>query len=471
MTERRDSPRHVVVGGSVASLVAADQLARSGARVRLLLPERGVGGGFLPLERDGRNLDRGMRVLELRYEGVPGTPPPLREYVPGEQGHRPWVTLVDAWARELVGSDAVVELDPAACYSEGRLGPEILLSSDASGAPSLVGPAIAAAVAEEAQQAVREHGEAGLLAAGRHDELWRTDLVDASRRQHGPTFSRTLLEPFCRKIRPSGGVGVPAALRRKLWVPLFWPRTLAEAFGAGEVAFRPDRPLSTVRPGGPGALLQALLARLQADPHVDVVRYGAVERVEPDAATATAVRLRLSDGRVERAAVPVLGLAPGELFAAAGVVYAPHRAHSVLVWLEVAEADLQALPGFVHVLDPDVPAYRITPGERDDAGRRVLCVELAHDVAQDVAASTAAAVLEQVGIVHHGARTIVLGVFAGPTFTDPTQANLERFEAARAGLDALRLPALVVGGAAVFGSDAFNEQVVQGLHAADALLG
>ncbi len=70
-----------VVGGSIAALVAADAAARAGRSVDLLLPARGVGGGFRPLEVDGRRLDLGVRLLELDREDA-GPPPDLAAYRP-----------------------------------------------------------------------------------------------------------------------------------------------------------------------------------------------------------------------------------------------------------------------------------------------------------------------------------------------------------------------------------------------------
>src|SRR4051794_32818078 len=93
----------IVVGGSVASLVAAEALAEAGARVRLLLPEHGVGHGFSPLRRDGRTLELGVRLLELSYEDDGGATPPLRNYHPGLGGHRPYARLVSDWVHARVG--------------------------------------------------------------------------------------------------------------------------------------------------------------------------------------------------------------------------------------------------------------------------------------------------------------------------------------------------------------------------------
>jgi hypothetical protein len=463
--DRVSATRQVVVGGTVAALVAADALAARGRPVRLLLPRKGVGGGFMPVERDGRVLERGMRVLELRYEGT-GTPPPLERYRPGEDGHRPFVALVDAWVRELVGDDQVVEIDPPASFLGGRLCPEVLVSSDLSRAAQCVPPGGARAIAAEAAAAADSSGDAGWLAPAAADRLWQTSLDDASVHQHGPTFHRHFLAPFTDKVRPAGGRDVLAALRRKLWAPLFWPRTVAEAFGDGPVGFVPDRPLTVVRPGGMAPVVRALLRRL-GERDVEIVDYDSVTRVEPAGRSA---RISLSDGRVETVHRPVLAMATGELFAAVGVAHAPARVRSVLAWVEVQESDLVELPGFVDVVDPEVAAYRITPGQLDHARRtRVVCVELAHDVDTGAAAEVARAALERVGIVRAGSATRDLGVFAGPTFTDPTADNLARHAEALAGVQALELDAVVVGGALAFGSDAFNEQVVQGLQAAERL--
>jgi hypothetical protein len=418
----------------------------------------------MPVERGGRVLERGMRVLELRYEGT-GTPPPIASYRPDEDGHRPFVRLVDAWVRDLVGSDQVVDVDRPASFLDGRLGPELLLSSDLSRAAEFVSAGVARQIAAEATEAATTSGDAGWLAPDAGRQLWQVTLDDASVYQHGRTFHERFLAPFTDKIRPAGGRDVPAALRRKLWAPLFWPRTVAEAFGGQPVGFVPDRPLAVVRPGGMGPVVRRLLDRLGSR-GVEVVPYDAVTKVER---AGRRTRLTWSDGRCETADEPVLGLSAGELFAAAGIPYAPAKVHSVLAWVEVREADLVQMPGFVDVLDPEIPVYRITSGEIDaGTGTRVLSVELAHHVAAEESAEVVRAALQRIGLLREGASTRDLGVFAGPTFTEPTADSLERHTAALAGLRGLDLHAAVVGGALAFGSDSFNEQVLQGLQAAES---
>ena len=455
----------VVVGGSIAALVAADSLAGAGRPVRLLLPRRGVGSGFRPLERDGRRLELGMRALELRYEGVAESPP-LERYRPEGDGHRPFVARIDAWVRDLVGDHALVELTPPASFLDGRLGPELLLTSDLTRARDLVAPAVAERIAEEAADAERTAGAAGWLAPGQRDRLWDVSLEEASLHQHGTTFHGLFVGALTAKIRPGGGSDVVAALRRKLWVPLFWPRTLADAFAGRPVGFVPDRPLTAVVPGGVGPVVTALLDRLAAR-GVEVVEHDGVRSLTREGGD---LLVELADGVVERAHRPVLGLGAGELFAAVGIEHAAPRIRSVMAWVGVTEDDVADLPGVVHVLDPALAAYRVTPGERDAAtGTRVLCVELSHDVAPEEAAATAADVVRRIGLVREGAALQDLAALAGPTFADPTAENVRRQAGAWAAWQGQHLPAVVVGGAQAFGYDSFNEQVVQGLQAAETL--
>jgi hypothetical protein len=453
----------VVVGGTVAALAAADALASRGRPVRLFLPRKGVGGGFTSMARGGHRLELGMRVLELRYEGT-ATPPPLDRYRPDGDGHRPFVGLIDAWVREHVGSDRIVDIDEPASFVGGRLGPEVLLTSDLTRGAELVSAEDARQIASEAEAAVRAHGPAGWLSGEERSRLSDASFDEASLHQHGPTFHERLIAPLIGKMRPGGGGDVLAVLRRKLWMPLFWPQTVAEVFSGRPPGFVPDRPLTVVRPGGMGPVVEVLLARLTS-PHVELVPYDTVTGLEQ---VGRRLRIEFSDGRVEVADRPIIGVGAGDLFGAVGIPFTPTKVHAVLAWVGVQEADVRRLPGYVHVLDPDVAAYRITPGELDEqAGTRVLCVELSFDVAKDDAADVARAALQRVGILREGAPTEDLGVFAGPTFTDPTADNVERHAQAVESLRGLGLRASVIGGAQAFGFDSFNEQVIQGLQAAE----
>ena len=68
----------VVVGGGVAALVAADRVASTGTPVEIHVPERGLGGGFMPIQVGARRLDLGARLMSSATTRTGGAPVPPR---------------------------------------------------------------------------------------------------------------------------------------------------------------------------------------------------------------------------------------------------------------------------------------------------------------------------------------------------------------------------------------------------------
>ena len=449
----------VVVGGSVAALVAADARLRRGGEVELLLPARGVGGGFAPLEVDGRRLGIGVRLLEIDREDA-GDPPPLARYRPGPNGHADFVRHVAEWVVGLVGP-RLREVDRPAMALDGRLVDDIYFTVDLEGLATALPADEARRTAAEAAAACRETGDAGVL-DGDHD-LLACSLEDASRANHGDTFHRRFIASMCAKIHPGGAAAVPAALRRKVWMPLFHPRTLTRAASGEATGFRPRRPFHTVEPGGMGEVVEALLARIRSAPAARIVRAGRLERAERCGRGVTA--LRFEDGVERQVARPVIGTGAQEIFAAVGAGYAPARVPMALAWAEVAERDVLALPSLVHAPDPRIAAFRVSPCDDHRPGSRLFTLELRHDTRPDDVEGAVRDSLARMGLVREGAPIEVVHRLIGPAFADPSWAEVEAFARARAALETAGLDAEVVGGAAAFGADTFNEQVIQGLRA------
>ena len=451
----------MVAGGSIAALAAADAGARAGRPVELLLPARGVGGGFRPLEAAGRRLPVGVRLLEIDREDA-GAPPPLADYRPGPSGHAPFVRVVADWVEGLTPG-RLREVDRPAMALDGRIRDDIYFTVDLDGLRAAMGEEAARRTAAEAGEARRAGGDAGVL-GGDHD-LLACSLEDASRANHGATFHERFIAPMCAKIHPAGARGVPAALRRKVWMPLFHPATLERAAAGRPTGYRPRRPFHTVDPGGMGEVVEALLRRVRLSPRVRVTPVGALEHV---ARAGGVAEMRFAGGVVRRAPRPVIGVGAGELFAAAGAPYAPGRTPMALAWAEVDEADLLALPSLLHAPDPQIPAFRVSDAGAPAPGRRLLVLELRHDTrAEDVEGAVGLS-LRATGLLREGAPVEVVHHLAGPGAPDPSRAALDAFEGARAALMRADLPAEIVGGAAAFGADSFNEQVIQGLRAEEA---
>lgn len=451
-----DDDATVVVGGSWAALVAAERLAAAGEPVHLLLPRRGVGGGFAPRHVDGRALELGLRVLELEHEAAPASEdvPPLEQHDPAGAGHLPYLPLVSRYLADLAGDD-LLALPPSATAAGGRLTHDLFLTSDPAG----VRDALHARDRRTAAAEVDPARPPGPLSGPGETRT----LQQASLQNHGRTVHEALIAPFVDKVAAGGAAAVLAAHRRRVWTPVLWPRSVWEACSDGPIGFRPRRPGATVR-GGVGALVPRVLERIAADGRIGVTTAGPL--VELGAAPDGRTRLTFEGGWQVVARRPVLAAPAPELFAAAGVAYAPERVRTVVGWVEVAEHDVLAVPPVVHVVDPDIDALRITTTVDPvgvPAGRRLLCVELRHDLAEGRIADAAREGLVRTGLVREGAPIQLVDGVAARTFALPTRATVDAFAAASGAFAGRELDVEVLGGGVALQGDYLNEQVVAGM--------
>ncbi|WP_210493773.1 FAD/NAD(P)-binding protein [Patulibacter sp. SYSU D01012] len=444
---------HVVVGGTWTALVAADRLAAAGRPVRLLLPDHGVGGGFASRRLHGRTLELGLRTLELDHEAAPtaADAPPLETYDVAT-GHVPHLAAVKAYVAGLAG-DSLVPFGASCTAVGGRLVDDLFVTADPMGVR-------AGLTRDERRAAAAQLGGrdgAGVLAG----PLGTTTLHEASLHNHGPLVHARLIAPFVEKVVAGGDARVLAAFRRRVWTPLLWPRSVREACGDGPFSFRPERPQHAIR-GGVGRLVDAVVARLQAQPLVTIERPGALRSLR--AAPEGGVALGFAAGDVLVVPRPVLATSAAELFAAAGIGYAPERARTVVAWCEVPEDDLLELPAVTHVVDADVPALRVTTGGAGaPEGHRLLCVELRHDADPEDAPALVRRSLERTGILREGGTVAPIDAIAAKTFPVPTRRTVEGFAEAAARLDALGLDVEVVGPGCGLPGDYLNEQIAAGL--------
>jgi hypothetical protein len=454
----------VIFGSSVAALVAADALAAAGDDVRLLAPEKSLGGGFGSMHQGERILELGVRLLELSYEDT-GPTPSFDRYLPGPAGHRPFAAVVRQYVEDLV-RPRLRQVRRPQMFFGGRTVDDLYFTTDALAVRDAVDDATRAIVHTEARAAADAIGAAGLLAPDRAAELDQLDLAAASRRSHGPTFHALFMEPMAEKFTAGGCAGIVPALRRKIWLPLFWPLTLTQAAGTGPVEFAPDRPFHTIKDGGTGELITALLARIA----------GRGLTVTPCAPLAQIRRgphgrstLELADGTSIEATRPIVGVAAAALFSATDIDYQAEPARTVISWLEVADSDLLDLPALLNIVDADIPAVRISTGGRGRAGHQILTVELRHDLHEAEIAAAARKSVERVGFVRAGAELAEVRSGAMRTFALPTQANANRFDLAATQLAELDLDLEIVGAGLGLGADALGEQIIQGLRAAERL--
>lgn len=460
-----------VVGGALAALASVERLAAGGCPVRWCRPTKGVGGGFVPLVVDGYRLDVGARLFEL-VDGPRQQPDVAEPYRPGPTGFVPWWPAVTAYLVDLLGEEPV-RIATAEQYAFGGWCDDAYVRVRLDGVARRLPTPLRARIADEAAVIAGTIAHpAGVLARQERD-LASTTLAQASLDQHGAAFHGAFIAPLAAKLFPDGTEGPSALLRRRAWLPLFWPRTVATEMGAPSQAdaaapYRPERHFHVDRHGGTGLLIASLLRRIDASPLVETVGY---ERI--GAIGAGGIDL-VAGGGVRRIDGPcILGAGPEETLAAAGIDYRPERTPVAVWWLAVDERDLlRRPPSMGFVTDADIAPYRVgsTLGRADDRGRVVITVEAGDRCTDDDVIGADGGVLARLGLVRPGAAIDVVHSMRAAAFVAPTTVEHERLRSALAELQD-RAPAHVsVGGLAGFAADSINEQLCQALLAVEGRL-
>ena len=464
-----------VVGNAIASLVAVDALSRSGQTVRWFRPSGPLSGGFQTLQREGRSLELGMRLIELSYESGQAAAeasveeaPPLAEYVPGPHGHRPYLGLVESMIRDLAGDDLFTVEEPS-CWVRGVAGKDYVVVGDLIDLPQFTTSADRAQILAESERAVQEVGPHGLFASAELSDLMNRSFSDVSVRHCGQRLWSRLVEPLVDSI--AGHHDVSAGLHRKVWMPLFHPQTVLEA-ARGDLQYRPDRPLYSIKDGGMGQILSRLEARVASSPLVSIVPTAPVSAVSKISGNGLAkTEFSFEDGTSLIAANPIVGVEPKALFAAAGISYEPDRAVTSIAWVdtEAGAEQTDVMPSVQWVVDDRIPVHRVTQNRGDlpnTDGGRTWIVEMRHDLPASDLDGEAINALEVLGLGTKG-RSNVIASMQVPSFVLPSRSNAQSFDTASAELRDRELPMTIVGGARCFGVDSLNEQIVQGLQAAE----
>ena len=464
--------RCVVVGGSDrrASCAADARLRRGRRPVDLLLPRRGVGGGFAPAARSAAAAWAWACACWRSTARTPATPPPLADYRAGADGHAPFVRRVAEWVGELCWARAcarpttrdVARRAPAWTTSTSRS----TWTASRGAAPRRGAPAPPPRPARPGR-ARRRRRRARATDTTCARCRWRRPRA----RNHGADLPRALHRADVRqdpprrrrrRARRPAAQGVDAAL------PPAHARARRRRAPTG---YRPRRPFHTVEPGGVGALVDALLARIRARARRPGDRRPAAWCAPSAAAAAPRARVRRRARSWTRGG-PSLGAGAQELFAAVGAGYdAPAPPHVDRLGRGGRARRRWRCPAW---------STSRTPTSPPSASARATTAAPGPPRADARAAPRPArrrgwpppsrrAVVEA-GLVARGrAGRAWSTALARPGVARSRRRGAGRRSRRRArGFRTPRLDAEVVGGAAAFGADSFNEQVIQGLRAEEA---
>lgn len=453
----------VVVGGNIASLVAADALASTGAQVQLFMPAGPIGGGFSCRHINGRVLQMGVRLIELDY-GNTNSPPSMETYEPGPTGHAPFIKIVRAWIEELMDGQLFEASRPLVSY-RGEVYQDIHISADLTSLPSIVGTSQAKTIAQETTHALKRFAQMGQVSIDA--DPWKTDLKTSSLANHGATFHSLLIEPLCRKLVPKGSSEIITALRRKVWMPLYYPKTLQEAALGQPLSYKPYRPFHVDGSGGCDELINRLHERVRSNPSIAVRTVGKLYSLTNMGNGQT--RLVFDDQKVIDATRPVVGLSAEETFNAVGIAFKPERLQVHLAWVEVREDLIIQNPSTVLIGDPDLAVVRISQGGKTNPGYKLFVLELAHDAPESIEGIVRKA-MSSSGIIDGDSPFEIIDGLKAPALVAPTKTMVENHRVSLAAFLDRGLEVELIGPILGPGVDSLNEQILQGLHFASRIV-
>jgi hypothetical protein len=470
----RSVPDALLVGNNLAVLVAAAELGAAGREVVLLTDARPMGGHFRGLRLQDIDLDIGMVLLE--QAGAPGSPagqvPDLASYQP--RVRYDWTRfgpLVGDWQQAHV---TTVRTPTPEVLLDGRRWPDHLVADRLDVLAPGDRPLPLPLSREDPRHA------AGKVHSPAYDTL---TYVEAAELNHGAAVHRRLIAPFAEKLLGPAHGALLARYHRAAWLPLFWPETVTAA-SQGRSSGLAEYPFWTTDSGFVGELVRSLERRVAelATVTVDGTEVDSVARVDGR------WEVRTQGGGQWSAAAPVLGIGPERLQGLLGLPAQERQpgASVVAVCCLVRGAVIAAPVGCLSVVDPEFTTYRVTDQDAlaglDPEWHRVV-IEAGPAAAARLAAGedvTAALVAELCRLLEvrgagtgddDGARDvrILKTLTARNAITVPTVDSLAADAAVHEALVAAWPSAVLTGTLLGFGATSMNDQVVQGLAAAQQL--
>ena len=409
------------------------------------------------MQVEGNRLQLGPRLLELGYENDPASTPDLKSYVPGLGGHRPYVKLI----REFLARHGLVEEDVRSgliMQRRGRIASDPLFSVDLRQSVDLFTAYEVEKIVNESRRCRVDFGKSGR----RGTAVQGMSYHEASVLNHGVTLTSLMMDAMGDKVASGGLARTRGDFGRKLWLTLFHPETVEQAFSGSEVTFQPERQLTIPVTG-----MEALVASIRS----------AAVRQEETSVFGPALSVKRGVGGAFSAFAE-----GGEHLEAEHLVLAQPRLSSIgeakhvtmdkamiyVAWCPVKFSQASGEPPrVVHDIDPVEPIYRAS---RTDGSSDVVCLEYGHALSPPHAPEVVARDVRRLMGAEVAGEVLHAGQFPVTVYSNETVSGLiaSRAEIKRLlGTERVHM----TGNLSAPGSDSFNEQVVQGLLAAQSIIG
>jgi hypothetical protein len=461
----------VLVGNALSVMVAARDLAKSGADVIIVNGSNNWGGHFATVSFGGIAYDAGMVLHEFTSYHSQSGEEDLYSYNPAirNDAGRFCNTIRDYVNRY----QKTHEIDELKMCVDRHFYDDLLIANSLSSLKQLP---FSDKVKEELQYLLDRPLPHALHASNKlvSDEFVRSSYQAASLANHGEVFHSRLIENFCKKLLNTGTDNVMAKYHRVPWLPLFYPETLFSYLGDTPQSLPP-----TVfsYPTGEciGELANKLKMEIQCDSHIRIVNE------YPDW-----LKIR-DDGMYE------IGFAKHGSMLAGSLAWSSNlgdllkvlgqenharnfeKCSFALAFLHIPVDALRLDFTVLSIVDPDIMIYRITNQSRcasDDTKKARIVVEINIDYLTEMLSGQLKKdlhklVIEELvalGIVED-ARSIELVklVELKDALLIPNVNNLLLFTEEANAVTNLAPKISLLGPSSGFSSSSFNHQILQGL--------
>jgi len=469
----------VICGNNVASLVAARKLLNQGHSVTILSPSAAPGGFFKGYEFCGARVDIGMVLVEFDTFNLDANAS-LTGYSPSRKNDSGrFVSIIRQYFDEL--GVQVNEVSTPKMFFDGAYHEDFLMANRLGSLDHLK--------ESEKQNVLQEvceiMGDPKLKQyhASRKSEepLFTQESVEAvSLANHGQTFHEKFMEPFSLKLTNLPTSKFLGHYHRVLWLPLFYPETIREALETQSDVLKPTV-FHCPKAGSLKVLVDQVVNQIEANPNLQTIvatpsqidfnkHGGKVQTDTGDTVEFDKLIWSVDTYKFLKICKTTPSGEPPEFNKK------DYTKGSLVVGLVAIEAD-QVRESFstLYVPDPSIEAYRLTQHLSANDSQKIFSIEYNADFLEDRGHKDKLSYkdlilqnLQQLDIVNQpSVVTEVECLVLKKAFLVPTPENYGIFRDHEASLQAFEPCLIPMGPSAGFTMTSLNDQIVQGLRAAD----
>jgi hypothetical protein len=263
---KNDGP-FIMMGNALSVMVAARELAQSGADVVIVNGSNNWGGHFTSMSVGGIDYDAGMVLHEFTSYNYQSGDEDLNTYNPvirNDAGR--FCKTVRQYVHRYQKTHDIGDLK---MFVGREVYDDLLIANSIS---SLKQMPFASKMKEELQHLLGLPSISALHASKKlvSEEFSRVSFKMASLANHGRIFHSNLIEPYCNKLLNTDTANVMAMYHRVPWLPLFYPETLLSYLDDVPQAL-PPTVFSYPTGECVGELANKLKAEIQSDSHIHIV--------------------------------------------------------------------------------------------------------------------------------------------------------------------------------------------------------